>query len=220
MCRCPMLEIGRIRFRPLMRDDLSTLAKWKGKLEVTLFSAGEPFLFMNDEDIERDFEDYMDNKNEQRFIIEMRNDDKKIGLAYYRDLTNQNKVKNAKIGTYIGEEEYWAKGLGKEITLGLADLLLYHRNFDRLSVMSAAVNKRAHETFEAVGFKKTGRARKKGYLFGKRIDWYLFDLLREEYMSNRDELLDKILGKSKEDYLTNFCSLKHRLKKNQNEEKK
>ncbi|MBS3782420.1 MAG: GNAT family N-acetyltransferase [Candidatus Thermoplasmatota archaeon] len=201
-----MFEIGRIRFRPLTRDDLSFLEKWENTFKVTLYARGDPLVFKNTKDIENEFEEYMENDDKQQFILEKKEDDKRIGIATYRDRSNS--VKNANIGTYIGEPDEWNKGIGREITLGLCEMLFFQKNYDRLSARSAPFNKRAQTVLEDVGFKETGRARKSGYVFGKRIDWLMFDLLREEYMPERQNLLEEILGERKEEYIKNTCKIR------------
>lgn len=200
-----MFEIGRIKFRTFCEEDLSMLEKWENTREVTLFARGRPFVFKNVKDIKKEFEEYQETKNKHRFIVEMIRNDKKVGIATYEEQGEM--VRKADIGTYIGEDEYWDKGIGKEICLGLCEILFYHKNFERLSAWSSSFNKRSHKVLKAVGFQKSGRARKSGYLFGKRIDWLMFDLLRSEYLKNRETLLDNILGDKKEDYIISQCQL-------------
>ncbi len=201
-----MFEIGRIRFRALTKDDLSLLEKWENTFQVTLFARAEPLVFKNAQEIKDEFEEYLENDDKQQFILEKKKDDKKIGIATYRDRSNS--VKNANIGTYIGEPDEWNKGIGREITLGLCEMLFFQKNYDRLSARSASFNKRAQTVLEDVGFQKTGRARKSSYLFGKRIDWIIFDLLREEYMPNRQEILEDVLGERKEEYIKETCKIR------------
>ncbi len=200
-----MFEIGRIRFRPLRKEDLPTLEKWENSNQVTLYARCNPLVFKSFEDVEEDYEEYLKNEDKYRFMIELCKDEKTIGIATYED--HSNTVRNADIGTYVGNQEYWNKGLGKEITLGLCEMLFFHENFDRISAWSSSINKRAHKVLKALNFKRVGKARKSGYLFGKRIDWYMFDLLREEYLEDRDELLGSIL-EDKAEYLKNYCMLK------------
>ncbi len=201
-----MFEIGRIRFRPLSEEDLNLLQRWESNFKVTLYSRAQPLGFKNEKDIQREFEEYMENKDKDaKFIIEKREDDKKVGTASYKD--RSKKIKNASLGTYIGEKDEWNKGLGHEITAGLCEILFFHKNFDRLNAWSASFNKRAQSVLEKVGFKKTGRARKSGYLLGKRIDWLMFDLLREEYMKDREKILEKIFDEKKEEYIKNYCQI-------------
>lgn len=201
-----MFQIGRINFKPFSEDDLSLINKWENSFKVTLYSRAEPLNFKNSKDIEKEFEEYLENDDKQQFIVGKKENNKKIGIASYTD--RSNKVKNADLGTYIGEKDEWNKGLGGEITLGLCEILFFHKNYDRLSAWSASFNKRAQSVLEEVGFKNTGRARKSGYLFGKRIDWLMFDLLRSEYMDRREEILDNILGDRKKEYLNKFCKIR------------
>lgn len=210
-----MFEIGRIRFRPFTREDLNLKERWENEYDVTLYARGKPLVFKNRDEIEQDFEKYLENEDKQKFIIELIEDNKCIGTASYED--HSGAVRNADIGTYIGEKEFWNKGIGKEIAFGFLEILIFHKNYDRVVAWSASINKRAHKVLEALGFKKTGVARKSGYLFGKRIDWYMFDQLREEYMENRDEYMDKYLN-NKEKYISEHCRLKRPVKK-QNENK-
>lgn len=201
-----MFEIGRIKFKPLGKDDLPVLEKWENSSIVTLYSRGEPLVFKNSKDMEKDFEEYMENEDKQQFILQKKEDDKRIGIATYKD--RSRKVKNANIGTYLGEREEWNKGIGREIALGLCEMLFFHKNYDRLSAKSASFNKRAQKVLEDVGFQKTGTDRKSGYVFGKRIDWNTFDLLREEYMENRKDTLKEVLGEEKEGYIKKSCKIR------------
>ena len=76
-----MFEIGRIRFRPFTREDLTFIERWENEYDVTLYARGKPLVFKNKDDIEKDFEEYLKNEEEQRFIIELREDNKCIGMA-------------------------------------------------------------------------------------------------------------------------------------------
>ncbi len=211
-----MFELGRIRFRPFSEEDLSNLEKWENTRDITLYSRGRPYVFKNINEIKEDFEEYQENEDKQQFVIELKENDKKVGIVNYEKKSDM--VRTADIGTYIGEREYWDQGIGKEITLGLCEILIYHKNYDRLSAWSSAFNKRSHKVLKAVGFKKGGRARKSGYLFGKRVDWLMFDILRSEYLNEREAILEKILGEEKERYVVSQCKLRVENERLQDEE--
>ncbi|MFO7792207.1 MAG: GNAT family protein [Candidatus Saliniplasma sp.] len=198
-----MFEIGKIRFRPFDREDIPLLENWESKHRVTLYSRGRPLVFKNRDELEKEYEEDLENEDKRSLIVELIEDDKGIGIATIKD--RSHKVKNADIGTYIGDEKFWNTGLGTNITLGLCEMLFFHQNYDRVSAWSSSINKRAHKVLTRFGFKKSGVARKSGYLFGKRLNWLFFDLLKEEYMENRDEYLDQYL-EDKITYIKEFCS--------------
>lgn len=198
-----MFEIGKIRFRPFDREDIPILANWESRHRVTLYSRGRPLVFKNQDELEKEYEENLQDEDKLTLIVELIEDDKGIGVATIKD--RSRKVKNADIGTYIGDENFWNMGLGTNITLGLCEMLFFHKNYDRISAWSNSINKRAHKVLTRFGFKKSGIARKSGYILGKRVDWVFFDLLREEYLENRENYLEKYL-EDKMGYLREYCS--------------
>lgn len=203
-----MYDIGKIRFRPFREEDICLMERWENRHKVTLFARGKPLVFKNREDIEREYQEYIEDKNKKRLVVELIEEDyKDIGIATYKDRSGD--IREAGVGTYIGEERYWNLGLGKEIALGLCEMLFFQLNYERLSAWSSSINKRAHKVLEGMGFQLTGRARKSGYMMGRRIDWCMFDLLREEYMPKRKKYLETYLTEEQlKAYLDNHCSLK------------
>lgn len=199
-----MFEIGRIRLRTFERDDLALMENWENDFKVTLYSRGQPLVFKNRDRLEEEYDDYIEDEDKVRTIVEMRESDKAIGIATYRDRSNGRR--SADIGTYIGEKDFWNRGLGKDITLALCELLFYHKNYQRLSAWSSGLNKRAHKVLQRYGFKKRGGAKKSGFLLGRDVDWYMFDLLKEDYMERRDEYLQDALDDVKT-YLDRYCTL-------------
>ncbi len=199
-----MMEIGRIRFRPLRREDLRLLEVWENCHVCTLYSRGKPLVFKNMDDIEREYEEYIKDTKRRKFVVEMVSDDKVMGFSSYKD--NSHRIKDASIGAFIGERDYWNKGLGKEITMGLCEMLFFHLGYDRISAWTSSINPRAINVLDAVGFVHTGTARRSGYIMGNRIDWYMYDLLREEYMPVRDRLLERYI-EGHDAYIRDYCTL-------------
>ncbi len=199
-----MLEIGRVRFRVFKREDLHLLECWENFHEGTLYARGQPMVFKNKDEIEKEYEKYLENSDKQRFIIETREDDKAIGFASYED--HSQDVRNATIGAFIGDKTYWNKGFGKEITIGLCEMLFFQHRYDRLSAWTSSVNHRSQHVLQDIGFKHSGTSRKSGYLYGKRIDWYMYDILREEYLPERDKLLDTYIPET-EEFVKRHCKL-------------
>jgi RimJ/RimL family protein N-acetyltransferase len=76
-----------------------------------------------------------------------------------------------------------------------------HLGLERCQAWSVEYNTRAHRALESCGFKKGGAMRSTVLVAGKKWGSFHFDILREEYMDIRMNLLKKTLGDSVQDYL-------------------
>ena len=195
-----MFEFGDVRFRPMEREDLKLLHGWENDFEVTMNSRNLPLNFVSMPQLEKRFEKWMEDEREIRFIVELADSKEAVGIARI-ELMDWSNVRTADVGTYIGQKELWGKGLGKHIAVGLLEMCFNELNVDRCEASSVEYNIRAHKGLEACGFKRTGISRKSAFVNGKVWDRYHFDLLREEYLTIRMELLKSTLGEKLQAYL-------------------
>jgi len=182
------------------REDLKLLHGWENDFEVTMNSRNLPLNFVSMPQLEKRFEKWMEDEREIRFIVELADSKEAVGIARI-ELMDWSNVRTADVGTYIGQKELWGKGLGKHIAVGLLEMCFNELNVDRCEASSVEYNIRAHKGLEACGFKRTGISRKSAFVNGKVWDRYHFDLLREEYLTIRMELLKSTLGEKLQAYL-------------------
>jgi RimJ/RimL family protein N-acetyltransferase len=129
-----------------------------------------------------------------------------VGVARI-ERQEQGNVRSADIGTYIGNKEYWGRGLGKQITVALLEIAFIQLNIERCEAWSVEYNTRAHTVLESCRLKKGGALRQAAYVNGKKWDVYHFDILREEYMAARVDLIKEVLGVKMNEYLERLQSL-------------
>jgi diamine N-acetyltransferase len=196
-----VFEFGRVRFRPLERDDLGLLHVWENDSEVIMYSRSRPLNFASLAQLEKQFEDWMKDEKELRFIVELVDSKEAIGIARL-ERQDWGNVKTADVGTYIGKRELWGKGLGREITVGLLEMAFNQLNAERCQAWSVEYNRRAHNALEACGFKKGGAVRQTVFVNGRKWDSYHFDILRDEYLNIRLDLLRQTLGEKAEEYIS------------------
>jgi len=195
-----------LRFRPVEKEDLKLFHKWENDFELIMYSRGKPINFMSMEQIERQYDEWIKKEKETHFIVELASTNDPIGTAVICKEEWSN-VKTADIGTYIGKKEYWSKGYGKQITVALLEMCFIFLNMERCQAWSIEYNTRAHKALEACGFKKGGILRQTALVNGKKWNSCHFDILREEYMNIREELLRGTLGEKLDEYLKKHCSL-------------
>jgi RimJ/RimL family protein N-acetyltransferase len=195
-----VFEFGRVRFRALEREDLRLLHGWENDSELIMYSRSRPLNFVSLAQLEKQYEDWMKDEKELHFIIELVDSKEAIGIARLQRQDWGN-VKTADIGTYIGRKGLWGKGLGREITVGLLEMAFNQLNAERCQAWSVEYNRRAHNALEACGFKKGGAVRQTVFVNGRKWDSYYFDILRDEYLNTRLDLLKRTLGDKAEDYI-------------------
>ncbi len=193
-----MFKIGPVTLRPLEREDLSLVHELENDFLGTYYSRGMPINFRSMEEVVNEFEEDI-KKGQRRRLVVVYNE-KNAGIASIYE--NPGPMKRAGIGLYL-KREYWNSGLGKISTLGLLEILFYFLGYERVEAWSASYNKRAHKTLEENGLLLEGKLRNSVMVAGKYYDWYIFGILRQEYMERREERLRKILGDYFEDYVKN-----------------
>ena len=200
-----MFEFGDIRFRPIEKEDLKTLHRWENDFELIMYSRSKPINFVNMTQLEKLYEEWVKDKKHLRFIVELRTHAKEaLGIARLQ-LGTWGNVRTADVGTYIGKKALWGKGLGRQITVALLEIAFNQLNADRCEAWSVEFNRRAHKSLEACGFQKCGVARQVAFVNGRKWDGYHFDILRDEYLPMRMELLKQTLNEKTEEYLQKHC---------------
>jgi RimJ/RimL family protein N-acetyltransferase len=201
-----MFEFGSIRFRPIERDDLKLLHTWENDFELIMYSRSKPISFVNMAQLEKQYDEWVKDEKELHFIMELADSNEAIGIARLRR-GDWGNVKTADLGTYIGNRQLWGKGFGKQITVALLEMSFHQLNMDRCEAWSIEYNHRAHRALEGCGFKKTGVARQAAFVNGRTWNGFYFDVLRDEYLKNRQRLLEETLGDKLTVYLKKHCTI-------------
>lgn len=202
-----MFEFGDVRFRPVEKEDLKLLHEWENDFELIMYSRSKPMNFVNMAQLEKQYEEWVKDEKELRFIVELIDSKEAIGIARLRR-EDWGNVKTAEIGTYIGKKELWGKGLGQQITVALLEMSFNQFNVERCEAWSVEYNHRAHKALEACGFKKGGVFRHGAFVNGRKWDGFHFDILRGEYLNIRMDLLKQKLGDKLEEYIKKHCTIK------------
>jgi RimJ/RimL family protein N-acetyltransferase len=195
-----MFEFAGLRFRPLEKDDLKLLHVWENDFELMMYGRSNPLNMVSMTQLEQRYEEWMKKEKNLYFIVENVESNEPIGFASVRTETWGN-VPGADVGTYIGKKELWEKGIGKKITVALLEMSFIYLNLEHCNAWSIEYNKRAHKVLEFCGFKKGGAVRNTVYMAGKKWSSFHFDIMREEYISIRMDLLKKMLGEKVDAYV-------------------
>lgn len=151
-----LLQNGHLKVRKLQEDDNQILATWLSDPSVLEFYEGRDNPF----DVDRVNETFYTLEDHTvKCIVEFKH--KPIGYIQFYQLDDQTKTKYGYseeniYGTdqFIGEINYWNKGIGTLLVSSMVKYLLEHREASRIVLDPQARNTRAIKCYENCGFNK------------------------------------------------------------------
>lgn len=152
-----IIKKDRLSVRYLQQNDKYLLAEWLSKPSILKYYEGrnKPF---NLEKVTRKF--YSRDDDVERYIIEY--NESAIGyIQFYQanDKTSMINDYNQReivygMDQFIGETEYWNKGIGTSLIKAMVNYLVDEKRADRVIMDPQVTNKRALKCYEKCGFKK------------------------------------------------------------------
>ena len=168
---------GKLKVRKLEKKDNVLLAKWLSNPLVLEFYEGRDKPF----DLEKVNEVYYSTEDEEvKCIVEY--DGNEIGYIQFYQLDNKTKkeygyfTKNV-YGTdqFIGELEYWNKGIGALLVKSMIKFLIEDKNADRIVMDPQTRNTRPIKCYEKCGFNKVKLLPSRELHEGKYQDCWLIE---------------------------------------------
>ena len=173
-----MLQGERVVLRPLRREDVQKVWKFRTDLEVELAAGGDPPkpVMLNQVEAEFDRQEFIFKEG---FAIEA--DGRFIGFCglFGYDHT----ARTCELGITIGDKEYWGKGYGRESIRLLVDYGFRMRNLHKIWLNTSGDNERAIRCYRACGFIEEGRLRQHAWSNGSYRDTVYMGILQEEWLA-------------------------------------
>jgi aminoglycoside 6'-N-acetyltransferase len=173
-----IFENENIKVRKLKEQDAILLMKWLNNPSVLEFYEGRD----NPHDLDMVLKSFFKSDNETRCIVEY--DDTTIGYIQFYPVDNEEKLKygysdfdGTIYGTdqFIGEVEYWNRGIGKTLVRSMVDYLINVIGADKVVMDPQIWNKRAIACYEKSGFKKIKLLPKNEWHEGELRDSWLME---------------------------------------------
>lgn len=91
----------------------------------------------------------------------------------------------ASMYVFIGEQEAWGKGYGREAIRLLLDYAFETLNLRLVQLWTLADNERARRLYKAVGFVEDGSLRDRSWIAGHLVDHVVLSITRDEFAATR-----------------------------------
>jgi RimJ/RimL family protein N-acetyltransferase len=171
----------RVELRKIENADMKDIYRWFSDSGFLEYYDYVPPIPMQEEEVNKIFEDYEKNEESDVFAIKLIEDNQIIGIAGFDEIVEENKVATLFIG--IGSRDIRGKGYGKEALRLLLEYGFNDLDFHRIQLNVLEFNYPAISLYEKSGFKKEGTFREFVLRDGKRYDLYLYGLLKKEWQA-------------------------------------
>ncbi|UJL46069.1 GNAT family N-acetyltransferase [Virgibacillus sp. NKC19-16] len=176
-----LFEKESLQVRQLLTKDNHLLAKWLSNPLVLEFYEGRDNPF----DIEIVNKKFYNQKNNRLSCIVMYKE-VEIGYIQYYQLDEKTRATYGYdeseniygIDQFIGETEYWNRGIGTLLVKSMVDFLMQHKQVDRVVMDPQITNKRALKCYEKCGFTKVKILSKHEFHEGEYRDCWLMEFRR------------------------------------------
>jgi len=176
----PKLENEKVLLRPVARKDAPLFVKWLNDPEIIQNLL--IFLPLTEIAEEKWIEKISLSENDTVFVIEKKMPDDKavpIGVCGLHGISWKDRY--GVFGIFIGDKDYWRKGLG----LAAGNLLIRYGfeqlNLNRISSSVLDFNEASQGLHEKLGFEVEGERRQAIFKNGRYADEFILGLLKEEW---------------------------------------
>ena len=177
------METENFLIRETEFDDYEYFVKWENDPEVTKYLTFDENRTYEDVVTEAIYNKFSREKLD--FTIVDRESGKPIGRIFISKIdTHSDSLDITKF--YIGETQFWGKGVAREIMNELLEYCFTFLHMERVTLDYYTGNKRAYTLYESLGFEKEGVARNATKKDGKYYDLHLMSMLRSEFFGDKD----------------------------------
>lgn len=169
----------RIYLSPINAEDVEKFTEWLNDFGVTDYLGISGTLTTLQS--EKKYLEESDN-TVARFAIVTLDKDEMIGTVSLNRVNNIHR--EATLGIFIGNKEYWNNAYGTEAIRLILDYGFNYMNLHSVKLSLLSFNERALKCYKKCGFKEAGRLRENRYINGKYYDTIYMDILAEEFNEN------------------------------------
>ncbi len=137
-----------IYIRPLKKEDALTSFRWRNNPDIWKFTGSKPDKIITPEIELNWIQKVLKEKDSKRFAICLKENNKYIGNVQLTNIRNRT----AEFHIFIGEQEFWGKGIGTETTKLLLKYAFEELNLKQIYLYVNPKNIAAIKSYEKCGF--------------------------------------------------------------------
>ena len=137
-----------IYIRPLKKEDALTSFRWRNNPDIWKFTGSKPDKIITPEIELKWIQKVLKEEDSKRFAICLKENNKYIGNIQLTNIRNQT----AEFHIFIGEQEFWGKGIGTKATKLILKYGFEKLNLKQIYLYVSPKNIAAIKSYEKCGF--------------------------------------------------------------------
>lgn len=171
-----MLKSERVTLRPIIKDDLHFINKWRNDYEVFKFLGGG-YMPISIDQQSKWMDSMIDNTgNNKRFSI-LNESNQCIGIIGLYSINWINRT--SEFGIYIGEKKEWNKGYAKEATSIILNFAFSILNLRKIKLDVVLENIGAINMYKKIGFKEVGVYKEERFIDCEYKDVMIMEIINK-----------------------------------------
>lgn len=172
-----------IDLKPLSIENVQPFYKWINDEEVIKYSLSYFSRIETEEEINGWFVEMLNEKNSLNLGIYIKNSNDLIGYAGISKISETNR--SGEYFIFIGNKNYWRKGIGLEVTRKFLEIGFVELNLNRIMLTVSEPNIGGIKAYERAGFRFEGRLRQSCFRNNEFHDKIVMSVLKHEWDSQK-----------------------------------
>lgn len=168
-----------IELKPLSALYVLPFFKWINDEEVIKYSLSLFKKLNTKAEIKNWFSQLISDKKNLNLGIFIENTDRLIGYAGIANISETNK--SGEYFIFIGEKEFWGKGIGTEVSEKILEIGFNNLDLNRVMLTVSEPNVGGLKAYKKAGFKYEGRLREAAFRDNKFHDKIVMSVLKHEW---------------------------------------
>ncbi len=173
-----------ITLKLLSKIDVTPFYKWINDDKVIRYSLSLFEKISTKKDIDKWFEELINDKKNINLGIFIENTNELIGYTGICDISKTNK--SGEYYIFIGEKKMWGKGIGTEVTEQILKIGFAENKLNRIMLTVSEPNIGGIKAYERAGFKIEGRLRQASFRDNEFHDKLIMSILKLEWENNNN----------------------------------
>lgn len=180
-----------VDLKPLNPESFEPFCKWLNDDEIIKYSLSKFKKINTQQEIKKWYSELLEEKNVFQLGIHLKKNQQLIGYVGICKISNTNR--SGEYFIFIGEKEFWGKGIATEVTKKIIKIAYTKLKLNRIMLTVFEPNISGIKAYRKAGFKEEGILRQASFKDNKYHNKIVMSILRQEWEKEKNISLQDLI---------------------------